>query len=70
MLSYNLAHEPAFAWWVSHVLKKKAVIILKVKSLYWQTTHRYGIKLPKTISEAKILDKKNGNTLWWVPYSK
>ena len=52
-------------WWASHVLKIKAVIISKVKSLYWQTTHRYGIKLPKTIAEAKILDKKNGNTLWW-----
>ena len=45
--------------------EEKVVIILKVKSLYWQTTHRYGTKLPKTIAEAKILDKKNGNILWW-----
>ena len=33
--------------------------------MYWKIAHRYGIKLPKTIKEAKILDKNNDNTLWW-----
>ena len=33
--------------------------------MYWQTTHRYGIRLPKSIKEAKELDQRNGTTLWW-----
>jgi hypothetical protein len=32
--------EPAFAWWVPHVLKKRNRIIKKVKSRYWLKTHR------------------------------
>ena len=59
----NIVHEPVFAWWVPYVLKKKYIIISNVKSIYWQTTHRYGIRLPKSIREAKELDQKNGNTL-------
>ena len=38
--------------------------------MYWQTTHRYGIRLPKSIKEAKELDQKNGNTLWWDAITK
>ena len=41
-----------------------------MKSMYWQTTHRYGIRLPKSIKEAKELDQKNGNTLWWDAITK
>ena len=38
-----IAKEPAFAWWVPHVLKKKHHIISKVKSKYWSRTHKFGI---------------------------
>jgi hypothetical protein len=38
-------------------------IIQKVKSRYWQRTHKFGIHLPKTVAEALALDKENGNTL-------
>jgi hypothetical protein len=51
--------EPAFIWWVPHVLKKRDRIVAKVKSKYWQKTHKYG-----SVAEAKRLDEKNGNTLW------
>ena len=61
----NIVHEPVFAWWVPYVLKKKDIIISKVESMYWQTTHRYGIRLSKSIKEAKELDQNNINTLWW-----
>ena len=27
--------KPAFAWWLPYVLKKKARIIAKIKSKYW-----------------------------------
>ena len=60
-----IADEPALAWWVPHVLKKKTHIISKVKSKYWSRTHKFGIKIPKTVQEAIQLDKENGDTLWW-----
>jgi hypothetical protein len=56
--------EPAFAWWVPFVLKKKSRILKKVKSKYWARTHKYGIRIPKSIKEAMEIDKELGNTLW------
>ena len=38
--------------------------IEKVKSKYWQRTHKYGIRIPRTIEEAIQIDRENGNTLW------
>jgi hypothetical protein len=61
----RISQEPAFAWWVPHVLKKKDRIIAKVKSKYWQRTHKFGIRIPKSVEEARRLDRENGNTLWW-----
>jgi hypothetical protein len=58
--------EPAFAWWVSYVLKKQKRILQKVKtkSKYWSRTHKYGVRVPKNIKEAMEIDKENGNSLW------
>jgi hypothetical protein len=61
----RIAEEPAFAWWVPHVLKKRSRIIAKVKSKYWTRTHKFGIRIPKSVEQAKQLDIENGNTLWW-----
>ena len=61
----TISEEPAFAWWVPHVLKKRNRIISKVKSKYWTRTHKFGIRIPKTVEEAKRLDRENGDTLWW-----
>eukprot|EP00980_Cylindrotheca_fusiformis_P014111 scaffold3713_cov74-Cylindrotheca_fusiformis.AAC.1 len=57
--------EPAFAWWVPYTIKKKARIISKVKSKYWSKTHKYGVRVPKSVQEAIEIDRENGNTLWW-----
>ena len=38
----HIDQEPAFAWWIPHVIRKKEAIISKVKSAYWLTTHKYG----------------------------
>ena len=35
----RMSAEPAFAWWVPYVLKKRNRIIAKVKSKYWIRTH-------------------------------
>jgi len=56
----GIDHEPAFNWWVPHIPKKRDRIISLVK----KRTHKFGIKVPKTIKEALELHRKNGNTLW------
>ena len=61
----RIAEEPAFAWWVPYVVKKRNRIIAKVKSKYWLRTHKFGIRIPKSVEEAKKFDEINGNTLWW-----
>lgn len=61
----RIAEEPAFAWWASHTLKKRNRIIAKIKSKYWLRTHKFGIRIPKTVQEARQIDAKNGNTYWW-----
>jgi hypothetical protein len=60
----NIANEPAFAWWVPFVRKKRASILSKLKSKYWQRTHKYGIRIPKSVQEAYDIDKAENTTLW------
>jgi hypothetical protein len=60
----KIEEEPAFAWWVREVLKKRNRIIAKVKSRYWRTTHKFGIELPKTVKEAFAIDKRTGTEHW------
>ena len=48
----NLLNEPAFNWWAKHVLKRSRRVIKKVKTRYWQRTHKYGVRLPKSAVEA------------------
>ena len=60
----GIQEEPAFAWWVKYTMKKRDRIIQKIKSKYWQRTHKYGIRVPKNIKEAKEIDDENGNTMW------
>ncbi|KAI2495086.1 Reverse transcriptase (RNA-dependent DNA polymerase) [Fragilaria crotonensis] len=61
----RIAEEPAFAWWAPHTLKKRNRIIAKVKSKYWLRTHKFGIRIPKSVKEAREIDAENGNTYWW-----
>jgi hypothetical protein len=63
----GLDHEPAFNWWVPHVLKKHDQIIslvCKRTTRYLKRTQNFSIEVPKTVKEALALDRKNGNTLW------
>ncbi len=65
--SLGIDHEPAFNWWVPHVLRKTDHIISLVRKrnpCYLKRTHKFGIELPKTVKDAFELDKKNGNTFW------
>jgi hypothetical protein len=53
----NLHDDPAFAWWVPHVLKKRNRIIAAVTKRYHKHTHKFGIQVPKTWGEAVKLDE-------------
>jgi len=63
-LSRQLQDKPAFRWWVKDVIRKRDNFIGKVKSRYWKTTHKYGVRLPHSVEEAQRLDSESGTTLW------
>jgi hypothetical protein len=44
------------------MLRKRNVIVLAVNSRLWETSHKYGIELPRSVKEALEIDPKNGNT--------
>ena len=61
----KIDNEPAFAWWVPYVLRKRDRILSKVKSRkYWVRTHKFGIRLPKTVEEALQIDEETGTDFW------
>ena len=62
-MANNLQHEPTFAWWVPYTLKKRKAILRKVKSKYWEKTHKYRIRIPKNVKEAQEIDAEKKNTL-------
>jgi hypothetical protein len=60
-----LAKEPAFRWWVPHVLRKHDCIIEKLgKKKYRLRTQKYGIELPKSVAEALNINRRTGTTFW------
>jgi hypothetical protein len=66
-VAQGIDDEPAFNWWVHTVLHKRKYIISLVKKRsthFFKKTHKFGIKMPRSVAEAYALDKKNGNTLW------
>jgi hypothetical protein len=66
-VTQGIDHEPAFNWWVPHVLKKRDRILSLVRkwtTRYLKRTHKFGIEVPKTVKEALDLDRNNGNILW------
>ena len=60
----RLVEEPAFKWWVPHVIRRRNRIISKVKSRYWKMTHKFGIRLPKTVEEALEIDRLTNTDFW------
>ena len=45
-------------------MKKRRQIISEIKSKYCDRTHKYGVRVPKSVKEAYAIDKENGNKLW------
>ena len=63
-VSRGIDKEPAFSWWVPHVLKKRSRIIKLVKARIKKRSHKYGIQVPMSVKEALQLDKDSGTTFW------
>jgi len=71
VIARGLQDEPAFAWLVPYVMRKRNIIVSSIKSRVRNTTHKYGIKRPavgrthdEVIRNAEELNRKNGNTFW------
>ena len=45
-------------------MRKRDIILSVVKSRLRKTTHKYGIKIPTSIADAKCIDKENNNHFW------
>ena len=60
----EIEKEPAFAWWVKDFLRRRDRILAKVKTRYWKQTHKFGIRMPKTVEEALSIDAETGTTFW------
>ena len=63
-IKHGIDREPAFHWWVPYVTRRTKQIISKLKSKYWQRTHKYGIRIPKTVQKAYTIDRENNNAYW------
>jgi len=63
-IASQISEEPAFKWWVQEILKKKKRIIAKIKTKYWQTTHKFGIEIPKSVEHALWIDQETGTNDW------
>ena len=67
---HGLIEEPAFAWWCNKVLRirkrivKKNRVISGAKTKYWMKTHKYGVRLPKSIAQALEFDLESGTYYW------
>jgi hypothetical protein len=66
----RIIDEPAFAWWCYKVLRRKKRHISGAKTKYWLKTHKYGVRLPKTIKEAMAIDRETGTDHWGKAIAK
>ena len=48
--------EPAFTWWVPFTLHKCNRIIAAVNNMTKKKSHKYGIKVPRSVAHAYELD--------------
>ena len=65
-----IVEEPAFKWWVSRTVRKQNRVISKIKSKYWRTTHKFGIRLPKYVKEALEIDMITRTDFWQKAVNK
>lgn len=59
-ITNGIEDELAFKQQVPSTLKKRDRIISKVKAKNWRTTHKFGIRVPKSVNEAYEIDRLTG----------
>ena len=64
VIARGLDLEPAFDWWVPYTMRKRDLVVSSINSRIRKTTHKYGVRVPRSIEECIALDKENGNLLW------
>ena len=62
--AHGTDNQPTFAWWVLYTLHKCDIIISAIKSYIRKATHKYGIKVPKSVNHAYEFDMSYGDTFW------
>ncbi len=63
-ITQGIAEEPAFAWWVPFVLKKRDRYISANGTRYQKRTHKFGIEVPRTVKRAYEIDRETGTNFW------
>ena len=63
-IAHGIDHEPALAWWVNQVLRKRERIIKQVHHRLAKKSLKFGVTVPNSVKEALALDKADGNSLW------
>jgi Reverse transcriptase (RNA-dependent DNA polymerase) len=63
----NLIDEAPFVEWAPAMIRQAERIVAAVKKnkkKYWRTTHKFGIRLPKTVKEALVIDRDTQTNMW------
>ena len=64
-ISRRIQDEPAFAWWINKVIRKRERIISKLRTTRKVRRNiKFGVKVPFSVEEAKSFDHENNNTFW------
>ena len=63
-VAQGINHQPAFCWWVPHVLHKQDCIIAAINKCYHNQTHKFGFKVLKTVKCTLEINHENRNPLW------
>ena len=69
----NPQYEPAFNWWVPHVIKKRERIITLVKNWsasYLKKRTSLALESPRVWTKNYNIDAQTGNVLWTNAISK
>jgi hypothetical protein len=58
----NIDSEPAFRWWVPHILNERKRVISMVKTRYLKRNQKFGIEIPRNVEEALLFNKETNTT--------
>jgi hypothetical protein len=62
-IANKLVSEPVFEWWVPSVMRRTGSNTESVKSRMVKRTHKFGIRIPRTVEEALKLDRQSETRL-------